>query len=194
MFVGRDVVTGRWLVTDSWWHFEFVDHLAGVFVDSYRDVVCALKDLIVGCCVLTLASLAWLHPSASSENADAYTAVFSEAKAQQSATPAAVRREEQLGDAIFQDGQGTLRIPTPIFVTSLPKSGTTSTWKYFACGLGPGQSAHTFLSVPDGVNKTKTVRMGRCFYDNMKQQLPLLEGCGDYQVIFSKPLFTTFNI
>lgn len=72
-----------------------------------------------------------------------------------------------------------MKIPTPIFVTSLPKSGTTSTWKYFLCGLGKGQAAHQYAKVHNG---TKQVRLGMCLKDNMLKKRDFLAGCGDYQV------------
>lgn len=74
-----------------------------------------------------------------------------------------------------------LKIPKPVFVTSLPKSGTTSTWKYFLCGLGKGQASHQYGKV-ENINGTKQVRLGKCFKRNMQANRPLLEGCGDYQV------------
>lgn len=73
-----------------------------------------------------------------------------------------------------------LKIPTPVFVTSLPKSGTTSTWKYFSCGLGKGQAAHQIVNVE---NNTKQVKLGNCLNDNISsKKQDFLDGCGDYQV------------
>ena len=74
-----------------------------------------------------------------------------------------------------------MKIPTPVFVPSLPKSGTTSIWKFFSCGLGKGQAAHHFGNVETN-NGTQLVRLGKCFRANVKKKRPFLEGCGDYQV------------
>ena len=72
-----------------------------------------------------------------------------------------------------------LKIPTPIFVTSLPKSGTTPTWKYFLCGLGKGQAAHQHANIHNG---TEQIRLGKCLKDNISNKRDFLEGCGDYKV------------
>ncbi|CAB9496341.1 expressed unknown protein [Seminavis robusta] len=69
-----------------------------------------------------------------------------------------------------------LKVPTPVLVPSLPKSGTTSIWKYFLCGLGKGQAAHQWGSIANG---TAQVRLGKCFQANIKKHRPLLQGCGD---------------
>jgi len=81
-----------------------------------------------------------------------------------------------------------LKIPTPVFVTSLPKSGTTSTWKYFLCGLGAGQAAHQWVSLPtktnNGTYEQQQVRLGKCMQDNIRsgKKRKLFQDCGDYQV------------
>jgi len=68
-----------------------------------------------------------------------------------------------------------LRVPTPIFLLSLPKSGTTSIYKYFGCGNVP--AVHH-------VTKNETghkFKIGVCMSDNVnKFNRPLLKGCGDH--------------
>lgn len=70
-----------------------------------------------------------------------------------------------------------LKVPYPIFIPSLPKSGTTTTHRYFECG---GQkSAHLA-----GRNETNDsiFRIGRCAQKNVEAGKPPFEGCGDYDV------------
>jgi hypothetical protein len=77
-----------------------------------------------------------------------------------------------------------LKVPTPIFVASLPKSGTTSVWKYFTCG--GIRSSHLYVKL----NETESQRFdnetsvlaGRCMKRNVVEQKPLLQRCGNYQV------------
>jgi len=78
------------------------------------------------------------------------------------------------------DTTSVKRSPTlssPILVLSLPKSGTTTTNRYLNCGWGGRYSAHQF-----GKNDTGgIIRLGDCFYENYKQEKPLLQGCGKYR-------------
>lgn len=67
---------------------------------------------------------------------------------------------------------GQMKVPTPVFVLSLPKSGTTSMYMYFNCG--GIWSMHTYSKV----EQNKVVRIGRCMEDNFKNRRPILEGCG----------------
>lgn len=69
-----------------------------------------------------------------------------------------------------------MKVPFPIFVASLPKSGTTSIARYFYCGRI--WTAHTFVNTQDG----KQLRVGECFQQNMDSGKPLLENCGRYHV------------
>lgn len=69
-----------------------------------------------------------------------------------------------------------LKVPLPIFVPSLPKSGTTTVHKYFRCG---GQrSAHHIYRI-DGQVKNK---IGRCVKRNIKNGLLPFQGCGRYDI------------
>lgn len=70
-----------------------------------------------------------------------------------------------------------LKVPNPIFVLSLPKSGTTSTWKYFLCGKQA--AAHHYTK-----NETRSVfKIGTCMGGNVWADRPMLEGCGGYRVL-----------
>lgn len=69
-----------------------------------------------------------------------------------------------------------MQVPFPIFVASLPKSGTTSIARYFYCGKI--WTAHTFVNTQDG----KQLRVGECFQKNMNSGRPPLENCGRYHV------------
>jgi hypothetical protein len=96
------------------------------------------------------------------------------------------RRNIQLTDV-----RVPLKIPTPILLASLPKSGTTSVWKYFMCG---GRSAsHLFAKINENwSNKSilgtgnlvigNTISSGLCMQWNSLAGRPLLKGCGDYDV------------
>ena len=70
-----------------------------------------------------------------------------------------------------------LQIPTPVFVLSLPKSGTTSVFRYFVCGGIPSAHTHRFRS-------GSWERLGDCLRNNFHNQhtTKLLDGCGPYQV------------
>lgn len=66
-----------------------------------------------------------------------------------------------------------LKVNKPIFVLSLPKSGTTSLYRYFNCGRVP--SAHTY-----GKNYTtgKSFRLGTCMHKNFHHGRPIVHACG----------------
>jgi hypothetical protein len=63
-------------------------------------------------------------------------------------------------------------LPTPIFVASLPKSATSSSWMYFNCG--GYNAAHQWIK---GQGK-----VGVCIEQNIRQNKPPFEGCGNYDV------------
>ena len=69
-----------------------------------------------------------------------------------------------------------LKVPTPIFVASLPKSGTTSIWQYFQCGAR--SAAHQWVKTVDG----QSMQLGLCLRHNLMAGHAPLEGCGDYDV------------
>lgn len=64
----------------------------------------------------------------------------------------------------------------PVFVASLPKSGTTSIYAYFLCG--GVRSVHTYcpLKNPDDGSQ---VRIGAVMEANVKNGNPPFQGCGD---------------
>ena len=68
-----------------------------------------------------------------------------------------------------------LKVPAPIFVLSLPKSGTSSMYMYFTCG--GVYSTHTY-------SKTGG-RLGSCMMKNYFADAPLLDGCHQYEKMFS---------
>eukprot|EP00977_Amphora_coffeiformis_P002837 scaffold528_cov165-Amphora_coffeaeformis.AAC.49 len=68
-----------------------------------------------------------------------------------------------------------LKVPTPIFVLSLPKSGTSSLYMYFHCG--GIKSTHTY-------SKTGG-RLGICMKKNYLADTPLLDGCRLHEQMFS---------
>lgn len=66
-----------------------------------------------------------------------------------------------------------IKVPYPIFVTSLPKTGTTSVFKYFRCG--GVRSSHTFINKPGAA---KSMLAGKCMHENIVKGNPPFEGCG----------------
>jgi hypothetical protein len=65
----------------------------------------------------------------------------------------------------------------PIFMPSMPKSGTTSLWKFFQCG---GQkSSHNWIKVN---SKSPSTLSGVCIEDNIRHGLPPFHNCGDVDV------------
>lgn len=71
-----------------------------------------------------------------------------------------------------------LTVPTPVFALSLPKSGTTTLFRYFQCGLGKRQAMHQYSRLA----KNKVVRMPMSMEDNLAANRSLMEGCGNYTV------------
>jgi hypothetical protein len=69
------------------------------------------------------------------------------------------------------------KVSYPIFVTSLPKSGTTSIWKYFKCGHQ--LSCHNWIQK---IDDTKSSIAGICIEDNILHHRPPFENCGRYDV------------
>lgn len=77
------------------------------------------------------------------------------------------------------EGQGKdptpLKVQTPIFVASLPKSGTTSIWQYFNCGAR--LASHQWVKSADGV-----IQAGMCIRENIALGQAPFQGCGKYDV------------
>ena len=74
-----------------------------------------------------------------------------------------------------------IKVPFPIFVASLPKSGTTSTARYFYCGKI--WTAHTFCNTVGTTHAPrKQMRIGHCFLENMQSGRPPFWDCGKYHV------------
>lgn len=78
----------------------------------------------------------------------------------------------------------TLKIPTPVLLASLPKSGTTSVWKYFLCGGIKASHLYVKLNASEALRfeGEPSVISGRCMKRNVMENRTFLEGCGDYQV------------
>jgi hypothetical protein len=70
-----------------------------------------------------------------------------------------------------------LKVKTPILIASLPKSGTSSAWRYFICS--GHLAAHTFGKL----NQTTGVLLGDCIEKNIIENTNKpFEGCGHYYV------------
>ena len=69
-----------------------------------------------------------------------------------------------------------LKVKTPIVVVSLPKSGTSSIWKFFLCA--GHMAAHTYSRA----NQTTSHRIGHCIENNVKDKQKPFAGCGPYYV------------
>jgi hypothetical protein len=65
----------------------------------------------------------------------------------------------------------------PVFVPSLPKSGTTSIWKFFKCGQL--LASHNWIQK---VNTTVSTMAGKCIEQNILQGQPPFQDCGAYDV------------
>jgi hypothetical protein len=83
--------------------------------------------------------------------------------------------ESQPNPRNFQQSHGRNKLPAPVFVLSLPKSGTTTTQKYFNCGQQ--KTASHYVAT---LNNGKLVTHGACLERNIKRNRPMLEGCGDF--------------
>lgn len=70
-----------------------------------------------------------------------------------------------------------IKLPYPIFVTSLPKSGTTSIWKYFLCG---DQAASHNWILKRGQEASSL--SGVCIEENVALGRPPFENCGNYDI------------
>jgi hypothetical protein len=65
----------------------------------------------------------------------------------------------------------------PVFVPSLPKSGTTSIWKFFKCGQL--LSSHNWIQK---INTSVSTMAGKCIQQNILQGQPPFQDCGAYDV------------
>ncbi|CAB9519319.1 expressed unknown protein [Seminavis robusta] len=67
-------------------------------------------------------------------------------------------------------------ITFPVFVASLPKSATSTSHDYLNCGLGSSEGSHQWTAYAD---TGKIVTVGECWHDNLRNNRPMLENCGD---------------
>lgn len=86
----------------------------------------------------------------------------------------------------LKNGPMPIKIPTPIFVASLPKSGTTSIWQYFNCG--GHQASHQYVKVANG-----TMLAGECIYLNVQNHRPIFQGCGT-TTVFTDTGYAKFRL
>jgi hypothetical protein len=70
-----------------------------------------------------------------------------------------------------------IALPYPIFVTSLPKSGTTSIWKFFKCGQV--LASHNWIKKKQSDRPTP---VGMCIQANILAGRPPFHECGDVDV------------
>jgi hypothetical protein len=72
-----------------------------------------------------------------------------------------------------RDRQGQrMKISGPVLIMSLPKSGTTSLQKYFQCGLATREASAHYWSYDF------QDQIGKCMESNLKENIPVLTGCG----------------
>jgi len=88
-------------------------------------------------------------------------------------------------DGLQRGGPIPLKINLPVFVPSLPKSGTTSIWQYFNCG--GHRASHQWVKI----NETYTEQTGACIQRNINHSQPAFENCGTYDV-FTDTGFANF--
>ncbi len=85
--------------------------------------------------------------------------------------PGAVHRKNKW----LTSPDGYLKTPFPIFVASLPKSGTTSVHSFFLCGKV--RSVHTYCAFKTSKGR-KQVRIGELIEENLINGAPPFQGCG----------------
>lgn len=70
-----------------------------------------------------------------------------------------------------------IKLPYPIFLTSLPKSGTTSAWKFFRCGKQ--KASHNWIQKR---GSTQSTAVGLCIEENIKAGRPPFDDCGEVDI------------
>jgi hypothetical protein len=79
---------------------------------------------------------------------------------------------------MMSDNSNLEALPKPIINLGMPKCGSTSLYAFFACaGL---KTSHYFCNAAD--DHYHDERCGSCMNSHAKQGLPVLEGCGNYDV------------
>jgi hypothetical protein len=76
-----------------------------------------------------------------------------------------------------------LKLPRPILVVGMPKAGTSSLFGFFHCAGLYSQHWYCCEEQKDPQKARSKQTMADCITYNMVQNLPLLDGCGDYDVI-----------
>ena len=83
-----------------------------------------------------------------------------------------------------------LEVQLPIFVASLPKSGTTSIWQYFNCG--GHQASHQWIKILNGTISSTSIQTGQCIRRNVQAKQAPFQGCGGVD-IFTDTGFANYN-
>ena len=88
------------------------------------------------------------------------------------------KRRIDLQPQLYEFGQDSkpLKVKYPILVLNLPKTGTTTLWKYFECGLGVGRVVHWWTT------SKRARRIGPCVEANIAIGEPPLKQCGKFDV------------
>lgn len=76
-----------------------------------------------------------------------------------------------------------LKLPRPILVVGMPKAGTSSLFGFFHCAGLYSQHWYCCEEQKDPQKARSKQTMADCITYNIVQNLPLLDGCGDYDVI-----------
>lgn len=77
----------------------------------------------------------------------------------------------------IRQSEEQLKVPLPVFMTSLSKSGTTSLFKFFKCG--GLKASHQYVVRP---GETKSSLTGECMEQNFLKDAPPFQGCGEYDI------------
>jgi len=102
--------------------------------------------------------------------------------------PSAPRQPTTTNATVIIHNHQSNEIHFPIFVASLPKSGTSTTADYFGCNLGSPQfSIHQWYR--QEVAPFASYTIAECQMNNMAHDRPLFEGCGHGRVFSDLGVF-----
>ena len=80
--------------------------------------------------------------------------------------------------ASSHEREPSIKVPFPVFVTSLFKSGTTTVHNYFTCGHQKSVHYSYYRRKPNGTRKKK--RTGPCIMKNVEQGTDFVQNCGNF--------------
>jgi hypothetical protein len=80
---------------------------------------------------------------------------------------------------MMNDNSNLEALPKPIINLGIPKCGSTSLYSFFYCG---GLKTSHYFCNADKNSRGYGERCGSCMNSHAKQGLPILEGCGNYEV------------